>query len=60
MEMKLITSVEEIELIRNKHAVIVVSNGKMHLGELPAYGDVEIVCKDKKAVRIKEKTETIL
>lgn len=60
MEMKSVTSLEELENIREKHAIIVVSDGKIQVGELPAYGDVQIVCKDKKAKRIKVQTETQL
>lgn len=60
MELRLIKSIEEIPNLRERHAIIIVSDGKIQLGDLPVYGDVEIVCKDKKAVRVKKKTETQL
>ena len=60
MELRLIKSIEEIPNLRERHAIIIVSDGKIQLGDLHNYGDVEIVCKDKKAVRVKKKTETQL
>ena len=60
MELRLIKSIEEIPNLRERHAIIIVSDGKIQLGDLPNYGDVEIVCRDKKAVRVKKKTETQL
>lgn len=57
MELKSIT-IDQLENISNAHAVIIVSNGKMKLGELPPYGNIEITCHENKVKRVKKEQET--
>lgn len=44
MELKLLMDIEDVENIREKHAVIIVSDGKMQFAELPQFGKVQINC----------------
>lgn len=53
MELKYIT-MEQIEKLQESHAIIIVSDGKMKLAELPPYGSVEITCHENKVKQIKE------
>ena len=46
---------EELQKLRGKHAVVIVSNGKIQLAELPKYGMVEIHCSDGIAKNIYQK-----
>ena len=59
MELKTLADIDEVveHCLTEKHAVIILSDGKMQLANLPAYGDVQLVCKDKKAKRIKVITD---
>lgn len=53
MELKLINEKELVNL-RDKHAVVIVSDGKMKIVELPSHGNIEIFCHDKKVKQVKE------
>ncbi|BAK94180.1 MAG: XtrA/YqaO family protein [Alkalibacterium sp.] len=57
MELKNIT-ISDLKDIQTQHAVIVVSDGKMKLGQLPAYGNVNITCHEKKVKQVKEEQAT--
>lgn len=57
MELKPIT-IEQLEKINSNHALIIVSNGKMKIAELPAYGEVEIQCHEKRVKRVKQTKAT--
>ena len=57
MELKSIT-MDQLETIRAGHAVIIVSDGKMKLGELPQYGTIQITCHENKVKRVKKEQET--
>ncbi len=49
---------DQLETIRAGHAVIIVSDGKMKLGELPPYGTIQITCHENKVKRVKKEQET--
>lgn len=57
MQLKNIT-VSDLKKIQSEHVLIVVSDGKMKLGELPAYGNVSIKCHDKKVKQVIEEQAT--
>ena len=58
MQFKVI-DLSDLEKIDNNHAVIIISDGKMKLAELPAYGNIEIFCHEKRVKQVKEmKTAT--
>ena len=57
MELKLVND-DELKNIREKHAIIIVSDGKMKLAELPTFGNVQIDCGQGKVRTIKEMTDT--
>lgn len=57
IEMTPVASLKDLPDILRNHSLVLITDGKILVGNLPAYGDVQIVCKDKKAKRIKVLTE---
>ena len=53
MNLKHIT-VEQIEELQGSHAVVIISDDKIKLVELPSYGNVEITCHENKVKQVKE------
>lgn len=58
MELKSLTE-DELKQLRGKHAIVIVSDGKMKVAELPSHGNVEIMCHDKKVKQVKEIQSTL-
>lgn len=57
VELKPITG-EELKDIGDKHVLIVVSDGKIRIAELPKYGKVQINCSDGIVRQVEENTST--
>lgn len=54
MELKTVT-MDQLANIQGKHALIIVSDGKARLVDLPAYGKIEISCHENKVKVINQK-----
>jgi len=45
---------EDLEKIADKNVIIIISDGKMKISDLPDYGEIEITCHERKVKNIKE------
>ena len=60
MESKEISDIDlSNEKIVSSHFVVIVSDSKVKMIELPEYGEIQIICKDGKVKRVKENTEEL-
>lgn len=57
MELKS-TTIKDIEKMQGKNVIIIISNGKMKVAELPSFGIVEITSHDEKVTFVEEKKKT--
>lgn len=51
-------NINDLKNISSKHAVVIVSNGKIKLVPLPKYGNLKINCSDGIAKHVEEITGT--
>lgn len=45
--------------LHEEHAVVILSQGKARLVELPEFGTLQIICKDNHVKRIKEEKDIL-